>query len=87
MRNLLFDLGVGKYQLLIEHNERIPHPTLAVPVPNINHAGFCIPHVEHPIIVEVRLVGLGIMIKFLSMSCSASCSSVDHNPRSCNQIA
>ena len=37
---------------------------LTIPVPNINHAGFCIPHMEHPVIIEVCLVRIRIIVKF-----------------------
>ena len=45
---LLGGLRVGKYQLLIEHVEGVPHLFLAILVPNINHTGLRVPHVKHP---------------------------------------
>ena len=61
----LFDWSVRKYQLFIQRVVVIPHLTLTILVPVVNHARFSVPHVEHPVIIQMLLVFVRVNIQLM----------------------
>ena len=61
----LFGRSVRKYQLFIQRVVVIPHLTLTILVPVVNHARFSVPHVEHPVIIQMLLVFVRVNIQLM----------------------